>query len=63
MVSGLQKNNSSKGGRVGFMQGQRFEGSFENEDRSMKHSKTEHPRLENKAPKTRKWSTQISKPL
>ena len=31
-------------------------GSFENEDRSMKH-----PNLENQAPKSRKLSTQISK--
>ena len=33
------------------------------EARSTQISKTKHPRLENEAPKTRKWSTQISKPL
>ena len=47
----------------------RFTGSFENEDPNLEselstqNSETEHPRLENEAPKTRKWSTQISKPL
>ena len=48
----------------------RTAGSIENQAleneagaRSTQDSKTEHPNLENEAPKTRKRSTQISKPL
>ena len=38
-------------------------GSFENEALENEDRSTTHPNLENEAPKTRKRSTQISKPL
>ena len=38
-------------------------GSFENEALDNEDRSTKHPNLENKAPKTRKWSTKDSKRL
>ena len=39
------------------------EGSFENEALENEYRSTKHPNLENEAPKTRKRSTQNSKPV
>ena len=58
----LQKNlsplySNNHGGEVGW-----FIGSFENEELENEDRSTKHPNLENEAPKSRKRSTQDSKP-